>query len=272
MKQINLQDEIEKIFKENEERSENYSLENERKPFVAIIKTNPEDEPSERYTKKKMALLADYSCGSRAYNVESDDELIATIDHLNRNDLVTSIIVQAPFGKNITIPTQEVFDLVVPKKDIDRLHSKWYYDRDKKNLPLTAYGMYELIDRNFDKGANVLFYGNGLTTNKRLFLKMFDEGKHDCRIINSKTPSLSKTDMILWADLIVSATGIPEVLECVGKYVISPTIAKTENGFRGDLTHSLREHNFVHNVLGGIGKLTTSALIRRAFEDAKKQK
>jgi 5,10-methylene-tetrahydrofolate dehydrogenase/methenyl tetrahydrofolate cyclohydrolase len=73
--------------------------------------------------------------------------------------------------------------------------------------------------------------------------------------------------MIEWADIIVSSTGIPNILECEGKFVISPTICKTEEGFRGDLRHDLREVNKVHKILGGIGKLTTSALLRRAYED-----
>ncbi|MGL6099133.1 MAG: tetrahydrofolate dehydrogenase/cyclohydrolase catalytic domain-containing protein [Fusobacteriaceae bacterium] len=266
---INLQEEIEKIFKENEKFSVEQSLECGKKPFVAIIKTNPNDEPSERYTKKKIELLENFGCKSKAFIVENDNELKKLINKLNMNDNVTSIIIQAPFGKGIALESQEIFDLVDLKKDIDRLSSKWYYNKNEKNLPLTANGIYEVINRNFKIGTKILFYGNGLTTNKRLFLKMFDEGKYDCRIINSKTPKASKNDAIEWSNVIVSSTGIPGILECENKYVISPTIAKTEEGFRGDLKHELRDLNKVHKVLGGIGKLTTSTLVRRAYEDLK---
>ncbi|MGL4987990.1 MAG: tetrahydrofolate dehydrogenase/cyclohydrolase catalytic domain-containing protein [Paraclostridium sp.] len=267
---MNLQEKINELYEKNMSFSKENSELDERKPFVAIVKTNPDDEPSERYTKKKIELLNSYMCGAKAYSASNDEELIALLDHLNRNSLVTSIIVQAPLGKGITIKENVVFDLIKPSKDIDRLHSMWYYDKNYKNLPLTACGIYELINNSFEKGKKILFYGNGLTTNKRLFLKMFDEGVYDCRIINSKTPKTSKEELIEWSDIIVSSTGIPGILSCTNKYVISPTIAKTEEGFRGDLAHEFRDSNNVHNVLGGIGKLTTSLLVKRAFEDSKK--
>lgn len=262
-----LQKNIEIISESNEKMTEIYSIEGKKKPFVAIVSTNPDDEPSERYMRNKVKKLKDNKCEAQVYSANDDKSLVELIKTLNQHADITSIIIQAPFGEGIKMPAQDVFDLVVPEKDIDRLHSKWYYDKNEINLPLTALGIYRLIEKQFSSGKRILFYGNGLTTNKRLFLKMFDEGIHDCRIANSKTPDDSVKELIEWADIIVSATGIPEILECEGKHVISPTIAKTEDGFRGDLKHDLRDKNHVHNVLGGIGKLTTSMLIRRAYED-----
>lgn len=262
-----LQKNIDLISEKNEMVSQLYKDEGVKKPFVAIVSTNPFDEPSERYMRNKVIKLESKGCEAQVYSAENNKDLVDLITNLNQHADVTSIIIQAPFGDKITMETQDVFDLVDPKKDIDRLHSKWYYDKKETNLPLTALGIYRLIQKQFSRGKKILFYGNGLTTNKRLYLKMFDEGTHDCRIANSKTPNDSIKELIEWADIIVSATGIPEILECEGKHVISPTIAKTENGFRGDLKHELRDKNHVHNVLGGIGKLTTSMLVRRAYED-----
>lgn len=264
---------LQKLIDNEEERNlqkvKNYiAICEEKFPKVAIVKTNPNDEPSERYTRIKKAKMEDNKINACICIAESNDELIKIVNELNQDDTITGIIIQAPFGPGITMKAQDVFDLVNPKKDIDRLHSKWYYDRDENNLPLTALGMYKIL-KNFEKEEkmNLLFYGNGLTTNKRLFLKMFDEGKLDCRIANSKTPEYSVDELVEWSDIIVASTGIPEVLECSGKYIISPTIAKTENGMRSDLKHNCRECNKVHNILGGIGKLTTSELLVRAYED-----
>lgn len=243
----------------------------EKKAYVAVVCSNPEDEPSERYVKNKCKKMESHGIHSEVVNVNTDKELTNEIERLNNDERVTAIIVQAPLGKNITLSSQKVFDLVRPEKDIDRLNSCFYYDKEPENLPLTALGIYRLIEEILkkeninDEKTKVLFYGNGLTTNKRLFLKMFDEGVTDCRIINSKTPKHSKDELIKWADIIVSSTGIPEVLKCNGKIVISPTITKTKEGFRSDLEHNHRNYNKVHNVLGGIGKLTTSNLLRRAL-------
>lgn len=235
-------------------------------PEVAIVKTNLSDEPSERYTKAKKNHLTSNKCKAHIYEANTNNELISLIHRLNLDENITGIIIQAPFGKGITMETQEVFDLVSPEKDIDRLHSKWYYDKNPKNLPLTAYGIYKILYQ-YPKFNKILFYGNGLTTNKRLFLHMFDKGDYDCRIINSKTPIKSKNELITWSDIIVAATGVPEILECRDKIVISPTIHKSDNGFRSDLKQECKEFNLTHKVIGGIGKLTTSQLLVRAFED-----
>lgn len=261
---------LQKLIDNEEERNllkvRNYmALCEEKFPQVAIIKTNPKDEPSERYTKIKKEKMENHKIIPHIFEAETNEQLLKIVDELNNNENITGIIIQFPFGPGITMETQEVFDLVNPKKDIDRLHSKWYYNRSENNLPLTALGMYKLLKNFEDK--NVLFYGNGLTTNKRLFLKMFDEGRLDCRIVNSKTPEHSVQELVEWSEIIVISTGIPEILECAGKYIISPTIAKTENGMRSDLKHFCRPDNEVHNILGGIGKLTTSELLVRAYED-----
>lgn len=264
---------LQKLIDNEEERNlqkvRNYmAICEEKIPRVAIVKTNLKDAPSELYTRIKKEKMENHAIVPHIYEVENQDDLIELIGILNKTENISGIIIQYPFGPGITMKTQDVFDLVDPKKDIDRLHSKWYYDRDENNLPLTALGMYKIL-KNFEKKEkmNLLFYGNGLTTNKRLYLKMLDEGKFDCRIVNSKTPEHSVDELVEWSDIIIAATGIPEVLECSGKYIISPTIAKTENGMRSDLKHNCRECNEVHKISGGIGKLTTSELLVRAYED-----
>lgn len=272
---------IQKIINELEETflsvtkayKENYKLE----PCIAIINTNVNDEPSQRYIRNKRKKCEDYGIKTTLHEPTNMEELYSTISNLNANKQITSIIIQYPFAKWIDIPQQRVFDLVSPEKDIDRLHSCWYYDKDVHNLPLTAFGIYKIIETLFFENKlkfqdKILFNGNGITTNKRLFLKMFDEGRFDCRIINSKTPKHSVRELTHWAHLIVSGIGKKDSLDIEGKYVICPSIIKNEDGtFSSDLKDEQRDKNITHKVIGGIGKLTTSSLLMRAFEDARKQ-
>lgn len=272
---------IQKIINELEETflsvakayKENYKLE----PCIAIINTNTDDEPSQRYIRNKRKKCEEYGIKTTLHEPTNMEELYSTISNLNANKQITSIIIQYPFAKWVDIPQQRVFDLISQEKDIDRLHSCWYYDKDVHNLPLTAFGIYKIIETLFFENKlkfqdKILFNGNGITTNKRLFLKMFDEGRFDCRIINSKTPKHSVRELTHWAHLIVSGVGKKDSLDIEGKYVICPSIIKNEDGtFSSDLKDEQRDKNITHKVIGGIGKLTTSSLLMRAFEDARKQ-
>lgn len=265
---------IEEIYEENLKETE--ELKNDRsikQPYIVILSTT-DDEPSRRYITNKMKKCKENDIKCDVKYPTSLESLKRMIEVANNDSQVTSIIAQFPLANYVT-NYQEIFDMIKPEKDIDRLHSKFYYDKESSNLPLTAEGLKKLLKKVSNKFPyeckRILFLGNGMTTNKRLFLHMFDKGEFDCRIANSKTPKHSIKELIDWSDIIVSGIGKENSLECKGKIVISPSIIKTENGFRSDLTEELRNANVTHKVIGSIGKLTTSNLILRAYKDAKKQ-
>lgn len=265
---------INEIYEENLEQIS--KLENDRsikQPYIVILSTT-NDEPSQRYIMNKMKKCKEYGIKAEVKYPTNLESLKWMIEIANHDPKVTGIIAQFPLASYVEKP-QEIFDLINPIKDIDRLHSKFYYDKDASNLPLTSEGLEKLLLKVSSKFPyeckRVLFLGNGMTTNKRLFLHMFDKGQFDCRIANSKTPKHSVKELIEWADIIVSGIGKENSLECKGKIVISPSIIKTEEGFRSDLKEELRTANLTHKVIGSIGKLTTSNLILRAYKDAKKQ-
>lgn len=244
------------------------------KPRLAIINTNRDDEPTQRYIRNKKKKCEHFGIAVDVFEPTSMDELTTLISKLNKDTAFTSIIMQYPFANWVTATVQETFDLVDPRKDVDRLHSCWYYNEKSSNLPLTSLGILKIIEelqrkKKIKEGCKILFNGNGVTTNKRLFLKMFNDGVFDCRIVNSKTPKKSVQELIDWADIIVSGVGKKDSLLCKGKIVICPTILKvSEKTFVSDLCFGLRKDNITHKVIGGIGKLTTSNLLCRIYYDA----
>lgn len=244
------------------------------KPHLAIINTNRDDEPTQRYIRNKKKKCEDFGIKVDVFEPTEMSELTKLIARLNVDSSVTSIIIQYPFANWVTTSVQETFDMVNKYKDVDRLHSCWYYNKKNSNLPLTSLGMLEIVTQLYHKGkiqagCKILFNGNGVTTNKRLFLKMFDEGLFDCRIINSKTPQKSVEELIDWAEVIISGVGKKDSLSCKGKIVICPTILKvSEKTFVSDLCFGLKKDNITHKVIGGIGKLTTSNLLCRIYKDA----
>lgn len=265
---------IEEIYEENLQETEKLKEDrNIKQPYIVILSTT-DDEPSQRYIRNKMKKCKENDIRCEVKYPTSLESLQHMINIANDDKEVTSIIVQFPLAKYVK-NVQEIFDMIKPEKDIDRLHSKFYYDKDPSNLPLTAEGLERLLQKVSSRFPyeckRVLFLGNGMTTNKRLFLHMFDKGQFDCRIANSKTPKHSIRELIGWSDIIVSGIGKENSLECKGKIVISPSIIKTDNGFRSDLVEELRTANVTHKVINSIGKLTTSNLILRAYKDAKQQ-
>lgn len=267
-----IQEKINQVYEGMKKELEELKNNSKVKPCIAIINTNKDDEPSQRYIRNKCKKCNENGIETIIYEPQERTELFELLYNLNHNSKITSIIIQYPFANWLRKynQDQQVFDIINPEKDIDRLHSKWYYDKDIENLPLTAYAIRRVLNLIDSKKENrILFYGNGITTNKRLFLQMFDEGKFDCRIINSKTPEHSKKELIHWSDIIVSGIGKKDSLECIHKTIICPSIIKNEDGtFSSDLKDELRTENDINSVIGSIGKLTTTALMIRAYKQA----
>lgn len=236
-------------------------------PILAIISTT-DDEPSQRYIRNKIKKCKEYGIKANVKYPSSLESLKQMIKEANNDFNITSIIIQYPMADYVE-DYQKIFDMIAPEKDVDRLHSCFYYDKNKTNLPLTSEGIYDLLKHIclvIGEKQRILFIGNGVTTNKRLFLKCFDEGFADCAIINSKNSSLYAELLIEQADIIVAATGKNKTLYLKNKIFISPTICKLPNEtFSNELLNP--EDNITHNIIGKIGVLTTHNLIRRIYND-----
>lgn len=267
----NIQKKIEEVYETNIRKIEIYKEKNKIHPKIAIINTNLEDEPSQRYIRNKKKKCEQYGIEVEIYEPENEERTLKLIEVLNNSKDVTSIIIQYPFGFKCQ-NKEVIFSSIKKEKDIDRLGAIHYEDL-KNSLPLTADGIYQVVNKlGLKDKTKILFNGNGMTTNKRLFPLMFDEGKFDCRIINSKTPKESVNELIEWSDVIISGIGKKDSLECKDKIVICPSIIKNSDGtFSSDLKDELREYNTTHKVIGSIGLLTTSNLLLRAYKDAEIQ-
>lgn len=242
------------------------------KPHVTVILTNDSSESSS-YVKHKLKAFEENGIVCEVLNLQTLEEL-DQFQVTNSMLEATSIIPQLPLGRGFKGQETFINNLIPAPADIDRLQSVWLYSTDDDSLPVTALGMKRLIDKLLEEkpDSRILLYGNGLTTNRNLYLNLFQQG-YRVRHANSKTgryPS-DLRGLLDWADIIVSATGIPEILEVENKVVISPTLVKTENGWRSDLKQELREKNQTHKVLGCLGKLTTTYICERAWTDAIKR-
>lgn len=239
-------------------------------PNITIINTDFNNQASKSYIKSKIKELENNGIGVTLLEIDIED-LEFNITSLNKNDDVDFVILQLPLKDNKS--PGYYLNMINTKKDIDKLNSVFYYSKNKYELPLTAQGLLEIINKlskniNF---TNILFIGNGLTTNRNLFMYMFDNMKEfDYRIINSKTSKTETEENIKWADLIISSTGLNN-LKCKNKIVISPSIIKIKDKFVGDLVEEYKQFNLSHNTIGKLGKVTVAKLIENIFYYNKKK-
>lgn len=248
---------IDELIKEDEEIIEKNKLKKGKK-LIIIKSTN--DEASQRYIRNKVKKCTENNIESEVIEVQNQIELCKKIEESNNDEEIKNIIVQYPIPKGEK-DVQEIFNMIKPEKDIDKLNNCWCYDKNVKHLPITAFGIFRILSKiEKIKEKKILFIGNGLTTNRKLFLYMFDQG-YDCQIVNSKTPIERLNSNIEWADILVIGTGKKEWLNVSDKIVICPTIIKTEEGITSELKKECISKNITHNILGKIGKLTTNRII-----------
>lgn len=234
-------------------------------PKLVIINTDKDNSASKSYIKSKITELEKFNIKIilKEININILEE---EIKKLNKDENIDLILLQLPLKNNIN--PDYYLNLISPDKDVDRLNNMFVYSNNPYNLPLTSQGILEIINKLSKKlnFTNILFIGNGLTTNRKLFMYMFNNIKeYDYRIVNSKTSKTEVEKDIEWADLIISATG-KNHLRCKGKIVISPSIIKNkENKFEGDLIKDFKKYNLTHNTLGKIGKLTVAKLIESIY-------
>ena len=180
--------------------------------------------------------------------------------------------------------------------DLDKL-SKEIPD-NRNLLPITSTVILEIIEKYIEsnniENPNILLIGNGLTVNKKLNLYLQSEKNNWNTYLIKKNFKTSKNkknldedgniyeemnleDHLFYeADIIVSATGIPESLknDYISGAVISPTILYNTSLGEGneywcsDLDNDLRNRIDTNNVLGSIGKLNILELILRFLKNS----
>lgn len=203
------------------------------------------------------------------------NENLPFLEYTIKEDNSNGIIIMNPLTENNN--DDKYYSIISETSDLDKLSSKYLLTKKSSELPITAYGIFKILERLRNKKAtlNVCLIGNGLTVNSHLQAFLLKHPNYNVAVV---TRSLKETNswysnFISNADVIVSATGIPEFLNSYrfyGKLIISPTIVKNkENIFCSDVSAFLKDKVDTNKVLGGIGKLTTSELIVRYIKQFK---
>lgn len=259
-----------------------------RAPHLAVIIVG-HDGGSETYVAHKVKSCEQVGFTSTKITFEDDvteNELLAKIDDLNKDNGLDGFIVQLPLPKHIS--EQKVIEAIDYRKDVDGFHPV-NVGRMSIGLPCfvsaTPSGIMELIKRYEipTAGKNCVVIGRSNIVGKPVASLMMQKGypgDATVTVCNSRTKNLK--EICLQADIIIAALGKPEFLTAdmvkEGATVIDVGTTRvpsnrTKSGFRlsGDVKFDevAPKCSFITPVPGGVGPMTIVSLLKNTLLAAK---
>ncbi len=213
----------------------------------------------------------------------SEEELLNTVDFLNKDNEVDGFIVQLPLPKHIN--EQKIIERIDPRKDVDGFHpangGRLMYNMPAF-IPATPYGIVTMLERSkIDTvGKNCVVVGrSNIVGTPMAVLMSRNNNSANCTVTlcHSKTQNLK--EVCLTADILIVAIGRPEFItaEMVkdGAVVIDVGIHRIpdstrERGYRvvGDVNFKdvAPKCSFISPVPGGVGMLTVVSLLQNTLK------
>jgi methylenetetrahydrofolate dehydrogenase (NADP+) / methenyltetrahydrofolate cyclohydrolase len=261
-----------------------------RRPHLAAILVG-DDPASQTYVTSKSKACHEVGFESSTYKFPidvSEQELLDTVQFINKNPEIDGLIVQLPLPKHID--NQKVIETIRPEKDVDGFHPV-NVGRTAIGLPsyvsATPYGILELIMRSgiVTTGKSCVILGRSNIVGKPMSVLMSrneEPGNATVTICHSKTKDLRSVTS--QADILIVAIGKPEFVTADmvkdGAVVIDVGIHrvksdKTKSGFRliGDVKFDevAAKASYITPVPGGVGPMTIVSLLMNTLKAAKKE-
>ena len=263
--------------------------EGKRRPHLVAILVG-HDGGSETYVRNKV--IACQQCGFKStliryeYDV-TEQQLLDTIDKLNRDADVDGFIVQLPLPRHIS--EQRIIEAIDYRKDVDGFHPT-NVGRMSIGLPCfvsaTPAGIIELLSRyNVNtNGANCVVLGRSNIVGKpvaNLLMQKAPVGNATVTVCHSATKNLK--EICRQADIIIAAIGQPEfvtedmvkqgaVIIDVGTTRVPSTETKSGFKLKGDVDFAnvAPKCSLITPVPGGVGPMTICSLMKNTLLAAKK--
>lgn len=251
-------------------------------PSLAIVRLGekPEDLSYERGAVKRAAESG-VSVRQFVYDEGiTQDELIAELDKLNRDESIHGVLIFRPLPGHID--EKAVCAALVPEKDVDGITSGSlagvFMDSDAGFPPCTAQACMEILDHyGYDPaGKRVAVIGRSLVIGKPVAMMMMRRNA-TVTICHSRTGSDVMRSVGNDADIIVAAAGRAKMIgpdmTGAGKVIIDVGINIDDSGkLCGDvdLEAVSEKASAITPVPGGVGSVTTAVLMKHVIEAASK--
>ena len=206
----------------------------------------------------------------------TQEELLETIEMMNKNPKLDGILVQLPLPKHID--TTIVLEAINPLKDVDGFHP-YTVGRMVSNLdsflPATPFGVMRMFEEYGIElsGKNVVVIGSSDIVGKPM-ASLLINAKATVTVCNSRTKDLASHTKA--ADIVVIAVGVPYLLKAdmikEGAIVIDVGINRLDTGKLvgdADFEDCKSKCSHITPVPGGVGPMTIGMLLKNTLKAAK---
>ncbi len=245
---------------------------------LAVIKVG-EDKASAVYVNNKKKACEYIGIESRSYELEAtttQEELMALLDSLNKDDTVNGILVQLPLPKHLN--EVDILNYIVPEKDVDGFHPMNVGKLcigEKEMVSCTPAGIIELLKRSDIQieGKECVVIGRSNIVGKPMSLLLLEENA-TVTIAHSRTQDLST--ITKRADILIVAIGKPEFV--TKEYVKEGAVVIVVGIHRDENNHLCGDVDFddvkdivsaITPVPGGVGPMTIVMLMKNCVNATK---
>lgn len=251
-------------------------------PHLAAVLVG-HDGGSETYVAYKIKDCEEVGFKSSLVRYEADvteEELLAKVDELNRDEDIDGFIVQLPLPSHIS--EQKVIEAIDPRKDVDGFHPV-NVGRMVIGLPsfvsATPNGIVELIKRHGieTSGKDCVILGRSNIVGRPMSILMSQKGMNaTVTVAHSRTKNLR--ELCAKADILIAAIGSPEFVKAdmvkQGAVVIDVGTTRvrsdqTKSGWKlkGDVAFDevAPKCSFITPVPGGVGPMTRVSLLKNTL-------
>ncbi|HET7579727.1 MAG TPA: bifunctional methylenetetrahydrofolate dehydrogenase/methenyltetrahydrofolate cyclohydrolase FolD [Bacillales bacterium] len=246
---------------------------------VILVGENP---ASQTYVRGKQRDCEKVGIDSQLIELSdtvSEQELLAEIDRLNKDESVDGILVQLPLPDHIS--EHKVIEAISPEKDVDGFHpinvGKMMIG-EEAFLPCTPFGILEMVKSKGIEidGKHVVVVGRSNIVGKpvgQLFLK------ENATVTYCHSHTHDLKEMMKEADILIAAVGRAKMIGAdavkEGAVVIDVGMNRDENGkLCGDVDYDEVKDvaSYITPVPGGVGPMTRTMLLVNTIKSAKRRK
>ncbi len=248
-----------------------------------LVGDNPASEVYVRMKKKACEEVGIFSVVEKLPKETSEEDLIALVKKINKDERINGILVQLPLPAHIS--EYAVIEAISPAKDVDGFHpvnlGKLLIG-EETFYPCTPYGIVELMKRYGigTKGKHVVVVGRSNIVGKPI-ANMLLQKKENANAIVTVCHSAAKDlkEFTRQADILIVAIGRPNFVTAdmvkEGVVVIDVGINRVEDasakkGYKlvGDVDFAgvSQKASFITPVPGGVGPMTIAMLLQNTYE------
>ena len=259
-------------------------------PHLAAVLVGA-DPASQVYVRNKV--IACEKVGFKSTLIEKDastteEELLAIVAELNRDEDIDGFIVQLPLPKHIN---EEAVTLAIkPSKDVDGFHTI-NFGRMALGLPCylpaTPFGIMQMLDRyNIEtSGKHCVILGRSNIVGTPMSVLLSRKAKvGNCTVTLTHSRTKNIKEEVKRADIIIAAIGIPNFVTAdmvkEGAVIIDVGInrvddASRKRGYRlvGDVDYAnvAPKSSYITPVPGGVGPMTITSLLMNTLKSSRRE-